>query len=82
MSTKLQSDYEMLPSIKKKTLKGSLNSFKLLSADAGKTIKQAKKISWQNYVNNLNSSIKEKYSIENDHQIYWKKRVYSTLTPH
>ena len=36
----------------------NLNTFKLLRAKAMKTIKQTKKISWQNYVNKLNSSTK------------------------
>ena len=43
---------------KNKPLTGNLNSFKLLKAKARKTIKLAKKISWQNYVNKLNSSTK------------------------
>ena len=36
----------------------NLNTFKLLRAKARKIIKQTKKISWQNYVNKLNSSTK------------------------
>ena len=40
----------------KESLTRNLNSFKLLRAKARKTIKKAKKISWQNYVNKLNSS--------------------------
>ena len=36
----------------------NLNSFKLFRAKARRIIKQAKKISWQNYVNRLNSSTK------------------------
>ena len=36
----------------------NLNTFKLLQAKAWKIIKQTKKISWQNYVNKLNSSTK------------------------
>ena len=36
----------------------NLNFFKVLRAKAQKTIKQAKKISWQNYINQLNSSTK------------------------
>ena len=43
---------------KKDPLTSNLNSFKLLRAKARKTIKQAKKISWQNYVNKLNLSTK------------------------
>ena len=43
---------------KKEPLTSNLNSFKLLRAKARKTIKQAKKISWQNYINKLNSSTK------------------------
>ena len=38
---------------KKESSTSSLNSFKLLRAKARKTIKQAKNISWQNYVNKL-----------------------------
>ena len=50
----------MLPSSnsKKEPLTSNLNSFKLLRAKARKTIKQAKKISWQNYINKLISSTK------------------------
>ena len=36
----------------------NLNTFKQIQAKARKTIKQTKKISWQNYVNKLNSSTK------------------------
>ena len=43
---------------KKEPLTSNLNSFKLLRAKARKTIKEAKKISWQNYVNKLNASTK------------------------
>ena len=47
-----------LRKFKKEPLTFNLNSFKLLKAKARKTIKQAKKISWQNYVNKLNLSTK------------------------
>ena len=49
-----------LHKFKKEPLTSNLNSFKLLRAKARKTIKEAKKISWQNYVNKLHSSIKTK----------------------
>ena len=42
----------------KEPLTTNLNSFKLLRAKVRKTIKETKKISWQNYVNKLNSSTK------------------------
>ena len=49
-----------LRKLKKEPLTSNLNSFKLLKAKARKTIKQAKKISWQNYVKKLDSSTKTK----------------------
>ena len=66
---------------KQEPLSSNLNSFKLLSVNARKTIKEAKKISWQNYVNKLDSSTKNKYSMENDPQNFWQKPVYSTQIP-
>ena len=66
---------------KKEPLTSNLNSFKLLRAKTRKTIKQAKKISWQNYVNKLNSSTKTN-SLEKDPQNFWQKPVYSSETPH
>ena len=42
----------------KEPLTCNLNSFKQLKAKARKTIKQAKRTSWQNFVNQLNSSNK------------------------
>ena len=47
-----------LRKFKKESFTSNLNPFKLLRAKARKTIKQAIKISWQNYANKLNSSFK------------------------
>ena len=49
-----------LHKLKKEPLTSYLNSFKLLREKARRTIKEAKKISWQNYINKLNSSTKKK----------------------
>ena len=66
---------------KKEPFTSNLNSFKLFRSKARKTIKQNKKISWQNYVNRLNSSTKTS-SQENDSQNFCQKPVYSTQIPH
>ena len=65
---------------KKEPLTSNFNFFKLLRAKARKTIKQAKKISWQNYVNKLNSFTKT--------NLVWKmickisdKNQYTSLKP-
>ena len=56
---RVSADNELLPSANsKRTLKNNLNFFKWLRAKARKTIKQAKKVSGQDYVNKLNSSTK------------------------
>ena len=52
------------------------NSFKLLRAKARKTIKLAKRICWQHYVNQLNSSTKTT-SVENDQQNYREKLIHN-----
>ena len=65
--------------IQKRTL-NNLNSFKMLRVKEKKIIKQAKKISWQNYINKLNSSSLN--SLKNDLQNFWQKPVFSSETPH
>ena len=52
----------------KEPLTCNLNSFKQLKAKARKTIKQAKRTSWQNFVNQLNSSTKTVWKIPDKNQ--------------
>ena len=75
MSEKYQSTTKYyLRKFKIEPFTSNLNTFKLPKAKARKTIKQAKKISWQNCVNKLNSSTKT--------NSVWQKPVYSSQTPH
>ena len=60
---------------KKEPLTSNLNSFKLLRAKARKNIKQAKKTSWQNYVNRFNLSTKTIW------KMIWKISCKNLSTP-
>ena len=70
-----------LRKFQKETLACNLNSFKQLKAKARKTIKQAKRTSWQNFVNQLNSSTKTN-SLENGTKNCWQKSTYSPQASH
>ena len=58
-----------LRKFKKENLTSNLNPFKLYRVKARKTIKEAKKISWQNYVNEHNSSTKTNTAWKRIHKI-------------
>ena len=60
----------------------NLNSFKQLKAKARKTIAHAKRTSWQNFVNQLNSSTKTNTVWKMVWKNCWQKSSYSTQASH
>ena len=60
----------------------NLNDFKILRAKTRKHIKEAKKKSWQNYVNQLGSSTKTNINLEDDYENLRKTPTNHSQTPH